>query len=99
VLEQRLLLPSSRVVRVATGGAIENDAGDVFQRNRRGIVADEVAVLGAARAAMFLAMVPAVAVLFGIPVPSERPKSMQWLGLAVVLAGPPLAMGLAAARC
>ena len=53
-----------------------------------------VLLLGAARAAMFPAMVPAVAVLFGIPVAGEWPEPAQWLGLGIVLAGLPLAMGL-----
>jgi drug/metabolite transporter (DMT)-like permease len=58
-----------------------------------------VAILGPARAAMFPAMVPALAVLAGIPVAGEWPEPAQWAGLAVVLAGLPLAMGmLGAAR-
>lgn len=56
--------------------------------------AQAVARLGAARAAMFPAMVPAIAVLFGIPVTGEWPEPAQWLGLGIVLAGLPLAMGL-----
>lgn len=52
------------------------------------------AALGPARAAMFPAMVPALAVLAGIPVTGEWPGPLQWLGLATVLAGLPLAMGL-----
>jgi drug/metabolite transporter (DMT)-like permease len=57
-----------------------------------------VALLGPARAAAFPAMVPALAVLAGIPVAGEWPEPAQWLGLAVVLAGLPLAMGLAFGR-
>lgn len=57
-----------------------------------------VALLGPARAAMFPAMVPALAVLAGIPVAGEWPEAAQWLGLATVLAGLPLAMGLLGAR-
>ncbi|MDO9709454.1 DMT family transporter [Paracraurococcus lichenis] len=53
-----------------------------------------VALLGAARAAMFPAMVPAFAVLFGIPVAGEWPEAAQWIGLGVVMAGLPVAMGL-----
>jgi drug/metabolite transporter (DMT)-like permease len=53
-----------------------------------------VALLGPARAAMFSAMVPALAVLIGIPVTGEWPDPLQWTGLAIVLAGLPLAMGL-----
>ena len=53
-----------------------------------------VALLGAARAAMAPAVVPALAVVFGIPVAGEWPEPAQWLGLGVVMAGLPLAMGL-----
>lgn len=53
-----------------------------------------VAALGAARAAMFPALVPGFSVLAGIPVAGEWPTPQQWLGLAVVLAGLPLAAGL-----
>lgn len=53
-----------------------------------------VAALGAARAALFPAMVPVVAVLLGLPVAGEWPEATQWLGLGVVMAGLPLAMGL-----
>jgi drug/metabolite transporter (DMT)-like permease len=53
-----------------------------------------VAALGAARAALFPAMVPVVAVLLGLPVAGEWPTAGQWLGLAVVMAGLPVAMGL-----
>jgi drug/metabolite transporter (DMT)-like permease len=56
------------------------------------------AALGPARAAMFPAMVPALAVLAGIPVTGEWPEPVQWLGLATVLAGLPLAMGLIRSR-
>ncbi len=57
-----------------------------------------VALLGPVRAAMFPAMVPALAVLAGIPVAGEWPEAVQWLGLGAVLAGLPLAMGLLGAR-
>lgn len=53
-----------------------------------------VALLGATRAAIFPALVPGIAVLAGIPVAGEWPVGVQWLGLAVVMAGLPLAMGL-----
>ncbi len=53
-----------------------------------------VAALGAARAALFPAMVPLVAVLLGLPVAGEWPTGGQWIGFAVVMAGLPLAMGL-----
>ncbi|PWS37456.1 EamA/RhaT family transporter [Falsiroseomonas bella] len=57
-----------------------------------------VVLLGPARAAMFPAMVPALAVLAGIPVAGEWPEPVQWLGLTTVLCGLPLAMGLMARR-
>jgi drug/metabolite transporter (DMT)-like permease len=57
-----------------------------------------VALLGPARAAMFPAMVPALAVLAGIPVTGEWPEPIQWLGLLTVVAGLPLAMGMVGAR-
>lgn len=53
-----------------------------------------VALLGPVRAATFPAMVPALAVLAGIPVTGEWPEPVQWLGLLTVLLGLPLAMGL-----
>lgn len=53
-----------------------------------------VVLLGPVRAAMFPAMVPALAILAGIPVAGEWPDATQWLGLGAVLAGLPLAMGL-----
>ena len=53
-----------------------------------------VALLGAARAAMAPAVVPALAVVFGIPVAGEWPEPAQWLWLGVVMAGLPLAMRL-----
>jgi len=57
-----------------------------------------VKALGAARAAVYPAMVPAIAVLAGIPVAGEWPTPQQALGLGIVLAGLPLAMGIVAAR-
>lgn len=53
-----------------------------------------VAILGPARAAIVPALVPGLAVLAGIPVAGEWPDAVQWLGLAVVMAGLPLALGL-----
>lgn len=58
-----------------------------------------VALLGPSRAALFPAMVPALAVLAGVPVAGEWPEAMQWVGLGVVLVGLPVAAGvLGAAR-
>ena len=52
------------------------------------------AALGAARAAVFAALVPVMAVVAGVPVAGEWPVGLQWAGLAIVLAGLSLAMGL-----
>lgn len=53
-----------------------------------------VQILGAGRAAVFPAIVPAVAILVGIPVAHEIPTALQGVGLVVVLAGLSTAMGL-----
>lgn len=52
-----------------------------------------VVLLGPLRAALFPALVPGLAVLAGVPVAGEWPEPVQWAGLAVVMAGLPLAMG------
>jgi drug/metabolite transporter (DMT)-like permease len=57
-----------------------------------------VVLLGPVRAALFPALVPGFAVLAGVPVAGEWPDGVQWLGLAVVLAGLPLAMGALGGR-
>jgi len=57
-----------------------------------------VALLGPMRAALFPALVPVLAVLAGVPVAGEWPEPVQWLGLAVVVAGLPLAMGVLGRR-
>lgn len=49
--------------------------------------------LGAPRAAMFPAIVPAVALIVGIPLTGEVPSAMQWVGLAVVTGGLMLGTG------
>jgi drug/metabolite transporter (DMT)-like permease len=53
-----------------------------------------IALLGPSRAALFPAMVPALAVLAGVPVAGEWPEPAQWLGLATVVAGLPVAAGV-----
>lgn len=53
-----------------------------------------VQLLGAARAAIFPALVPAVAILIGIPVTGEVPTSLQVIGLAVVTLGLFVTMGM-----
>jgi drug/metabolite transporter (DMT)-like permease len=46
-----------------------------------------VVLLGAARAAVFPALVPAFAILLGIPLTGEWPSALQWLGLGLVSIG------------
>ncbi len=46
-----------------------------------------VQLLGAARASLFPALVPAVGILTGIPVTGEMPDFYQWLGLFIVTIG------------
>ena len=46
-----------------------------------------VGILGTARAACFPALVPAIALVIGIPVTGEIPTSSQWLGLVVITVG------------
>lgn len=53
-----------------------------------------VQMIGPARAAIFPAMVPAVAVLIGIPVAGELPSTLQTAGLAAATLGLLLALGL-----
>ena len=50
--------------------------------------------LGAARASLFLAVVPPLALVVGIPVTGEVPSMTEWLGVAVAAAG--LAVAVAA---
>jgi drug/metabolite transporter (DMT)-like permease len=50
--------------------------------------------LGAARAALFPALVPASAILMGIPIAGEWPNALQMLGLALVSLGLLVAMGV-----
>lgn len=53
-----------------------------------------VQFLGASKAAVFPALVPAVGILIGIPVTGELPTPLQGAGLAIVTLGLLLAMGL-----
>jgi drug/metabolite transporter (DMT)-like permease len=53
-----------------------------------------VQILGAGKAAIFPALVPAVAILVGIPVAGEWPTELQLLGLGLVTAGLFVALGL-----
>jgi drug/metabolite transporter (DMT)-like permease len=50
--------------------------------------------LGAARAALFPALVPASAILMGIPIAGEWPNFGQWLGLGLTSLGLLVAMGV-----
>lgn len=52
------------------------------------------ALLGAARAALFPAMVPAVAIILGIPLASEIPTALQLVGVGVVTAALLVALGV-----
>lgn len=49
--------------------------------------AKAIQLLGAARASLFPALVPAIAILIGIPITGELPTEWQWLGLFIVTAG------------
>ncbi len=53
-----------------------------------------VQLLGAGRAAIFPALVPATAIILGIPIAGEMPTMLQLTGLVVVTAGLLVAMGL-----
>ena len=49
--------------------------------------------LGASRAALFPAMVPAAALVLGIPVTGEMPHRLEWAGMAIVSLGLAVAIG------
>ena len=53
-----------------------------------------VAILGAARGAVFAALVPGFALLMAVPILGEIPTFFQWMGVAVVTLGMVLALGL-----
>ena len=53
-----------------------------------------VQLLGPGRAAVFPALVPAAAILLGVPVAGEWPNTLQLTGLALVTAGLLIAIGL-----
>lgn len=57
-----------------------------------------VTALGAGKAGVFPALVPALALLVGIPVAGEIPTTVQLLGLGAVSLGLPLALGLVRRR-
>lgn len=57
-----------------------------------------VQIIGAGRAAVFPALVPAVAILIGMPVTGEVPNSLQLAGLALVSTGLLVAIGVIALR-
>jgi drug/metabolite transporter (DMT)-like permease len=51
--------------------------------------------LGASTAALFPALVPAAALVVGVPVTGEIPSILEWLGAAMATTGLAVAMGLA----
>jgi drug/metabolite transporter (DMT)-like permease len=53
-----------------------------------------VAILGAARGAVFAALVPAFSLLVAIPLLRETPTTLQLAGVAIVTVGMVLALGL-----
>lgn len=53
-----------------------------------------VVALGASRAAVFPALVPATATIIGIPLTGEWPSALQWVGIAVVTLGLLAALGV-----
>jgi drug/metabolite transporter (DMT)-like permease len=58
-----------------------------------------VAILGAARGAVFAALVPAFSLLVAIPLLRETPTTLQLAGVAIVTVGMVLALGLHDPRC
>jgi drug/metabolite transporter (DMT)-like permease len=54
-----------------------------------------IALLGVSRAVLFPAIVPALAVLLGIPLLGEWPTAIQIAGLCLVSAGLMTAIGIA----
>jgi drug/metabolite transporter (DMT)-like permease len=57
-----------------------------------------VAILGAARGAVFGALVPGLALLFAIPILGQFPTRLQITGVALVTVGMLFALGLFARR-
>jgi len=53
-----------------------------------------VTALGASRAAVFPALVPATALVIGIPLTGEWPTALQWIGAAIVTLGLFAALGV-----
>ena len=53
-----------------------------------------VAILGAARGAVFAALVPSFSLLIAIPILHELPTQLQMIGVVLVTAGMVLALGL-----
>lgn len=52
-----------------------------------------VAILGAAYAALFIALVPVLATLIAIPTLGEIPTELEWIGMVTVTVGISLALG------
>lgn len=53
-----------------------------------------VRALGASKAALFPAIVPAIALLIGVPVTGEMPSALEWVGGTIATAGLLIAMGV-----
>lgn len=53
-----------------------------------------VILIGAGRATLFAAIVPVIAILFGIPLAGEWPLPAQWLGAGIVTSGLLLGLGV-----
>ena len=53
-----------------------------------------IRLIGAARATLFAAIVPVVAILLGIPIAGEWPDPAQWLGVVIVTCGLLLGLGV-----
>ena len=106
VVSMMLYLPG--YFMFATSGLFVAPLADViFQAVFQGIIAvfvalllysKAVAILGAAKGALFGALVPTVALLLAIPILGESPTGIQVLGVILVTFGMLLALGLFAEK-
>jgi drug/metabolite transporter (DMT)-like permease len=87
-LERIVALPTDQIVMLVLLQGVLSGVVAIIAFTRA------VQILGAGRAAVFPAIVPAVAILIGIPVAHEIPTLMQGLGVAIVLTGLMTIMGL-----
>jgi drug/metabolite transporter (DMT)-like permease len=81
------LPPSQLAIQVVVQGVLAGVVAVVA-------FAAAVVILGASRAALFPPLVPACAILIGIPITGEWPSPLQWIGIAVVTLGLIAAMGV-----